>query len=88
MEPVLAFPSGLYLNGDVVSQANLQPFVAAAMNELEFLMGDSSTTYGAKRIALGYAKPFPIKYVEVCTSLLDLHKASNKIWGRSGTRIT
>ena len=35
------------------------------MNELEFLMGNTSTHYGALRASLGYPKPWDIKYVEV-----------------------
>jgi alpha-N-arabinofuranosidase len=35
------------------------------LEELEFLMGDTSTKWGAKRAALGYPDPWPIRYVEV-----------------------
>jgi len=42
MEPILAFFAGLYLNKNIISQFNLQQYVQA-MNELEVLMGDSST---------------------------------------------
>ena len=65
MEPILAVWSGLYLDGTVIPEDQLQPYVQFALDELEFLMGDASTTYGAQRIALGYPQPFPIKYVEV-----------------------
>lgn len=64
-EPVLAVWSGLYLDGTIVPEDELAPYVQDALNELEFLMGDASTTYGAQRIALGYTDPFPIKFVEV-----------------------
>ncbi|KAK7541754.1 Arabinosidase A [Phyllosticta citricarpa] len=43
----------------------LQPYIDDVLNELEFLLGDSSTTYGAQRAALGYPEPFPIPYVEI-----------------------
>lgn len=66
MEPLLAFPSGLYLDGTVVPESGIPPLVTSALDELEFLMGDASTTYGKKRIALGYPQPFSVKYVEVC----------------------
>jgi alpha-L-arabinofuranosidase len=75
MEPILAIWSGLYLNGVVLSEAALEPYVTDALNELEFLMGDASTKWGAKRIALGYQDPFQINYVEVSipnTSLREL----------------
>lgn len=65
LEPVLAVWSGEYLDGTIIPEADLAPYVQDALNELEFLMGDASTTYGAQRIALGYADPFPIKFVEV-----------------------
>ncbi|EDO01128.1 hypothetical protein SS1G_03602 [Sclerotinia sclerotiorum 1980 UF-70] len=70
VEPVLAVWSGLYLNNGapgpiVVPEADLQPYVDDAMNELEFLMGDTSTKYGALRASLGYPEPWKINYVEV-----------------------
>lgn len=65
LEPVLAVWSGEYLDGTIISEDDLEPYVQDALNELEFLMGDSSTTYGAQRIALGYTDPFNIKFVEV-----------------------
>ncbi|KAM3065019.1 hypothetical protein ACMFMG_001228 [Clarireedia jacksonii] len=69
-EPILAVWAGLYLNGyltppDVVSEEDLAPYVEDVMNELEFLMGDTSTKYGALRASLGYPQPWKIKYVEV-----------------------
>lgn len=64
MEPVLAVWSGLWLNGTVVPEDELQTYVNAALDELEFLMGDASTTWGAVRESLGYG-PFQINFVEV-----------------------
>ncbi|KAL1872390.1 hypothetical protein Daus18300_004360 [Diaporthe australafricana] len=65
LEPVLALFAGYWLDETAASEAELQQYVDSAMNELEFLMGDSSTAWGAQRIALGYNEPFPIKYIEV-----------------------
>ncbi len=65
MEPVLAVFAGLYLDKTILPRAQLAPFVQDTLDELEFLMGNASTTYGARRIALGYKDPFPIRYVEV-----------------------
>lgn len=65
LEPVLAVFAGYWLDETAASESELQQYVDSALNELEFLMGDSSTTWGAQRIALGYPDPFPIKYVEV-----------------------
>jgi alpha-N-arabinofuranosidase len=38
LETILAVWAGYYLDGEVVSQANLQPYIDDAMNELEFLL--------------------------------------------------
>jgi alpha-N-arabinofuranosidase len=38
LEVILGIWAGLYLNGEVVSQAHLQPYVDSVMNELEFLL--------------------------------------------------
>lgn len=65
LEPVLAVFAGYWLDETAASEAELQQYVESALNELEFLMGDSSTAWGAQRIALGYTEPFPIKYIEV-----------------------
>lgn len=65
MEPVLAVWSGLYLDGTVMSQAALQPYIQDTMDELEFIMGDKSTPYGGLRASLGYPNPWKINYVEV-----------------------
>jgi alpha-N-arabinofuranosidase len=38
LEVILGVWAGLYLDGQVVSQANLKPYVDSVMNELEFLL--------------------------------------------------
>ncbi|GAB7364925.1 hypothetical protein MBLNU230_g5713t1 [Neophaeotheca triangularis] len=65
MEPILGLWAGLYLDGTVLTPEELQPWIQYALDELEFLMGDESTTWGARRIALGYPDPWPINYVEI-----------------------
>lgn len=65
MEPILAVWSGEYLDGTILPNSSIPYYVQYALDELEFLMGDASTTYGALRIALGYTDPFQINYVEV-----------------------
>lgn len=65
LEVVLAFPAGLYLNGDVVTKEDLGPYVQLALDELEFLTGKVSTRYGALRAKLGYPKPWKIRFLEV-----------------------
>lgn len=68
LEPILAVWDGYYLDGNVTSQADLGVWIQYALDELEFLMGSTSTTYGALRASLGYPEPFQINYVEVSTS--------------------
>lgn len=81
LEPILALWAGYYLDGEVISEADLPPYVDDAMNELEFLLvfilysrlvsstdhsqGSASTTYGSQRSALGYPDPFMINYIEI-----------------------
>lgn len=63
---VLVVWAGFYLEGPVVSETDLEPYVQDALNELEFIMGDASTEYGALRASLGYPDPImQIKYVEI-----------------------
>lgn len=65
MAPVLAVWSGLYLDGVVISEDEIDICVQDVLNELEFLMGDISTPWGAYRASLGYTQPFNIPIVEV-----------------------
>ena len=77
MEPVLAVWSGLYLNETHVSKNEIEPYVQSALDELEFLMGDTSTEWGSYRAQLGYPEPFVINFVEVGNedSLSDGHRS-------------
>ena len=65
MEPVLAVWSGHYLDGTSIPKNQIYTYVQAALDELEFLMGDTSTTWGSRRASLGYPEPFEIHFVEV-----------------------
>ncbi len=65
MEPILDIWAGLWLNGSHVDKKDLQPYVDDALDELEFLMGDVSTPWGAKRAELGYPAPWPIRFIEI-----------------------
>ncbi|MEV6448233.1 LamG-like jellyroll fold domain-containing protein [Amycolatopsis sp. NPDC051716] len=64
-QPLLALFAGYTLNGQHVSQADYPQYVQEALDEIEYAIGDSSTTWGAKRIADGHAAPFDLHYVEV-----------------------
>lgn len=38
LEPILAVWGGLYLDGEIISEADLGPYVDDVLNELEFLL--------------------------------------------------
>lgn len=46
-------------------QKDLQPFIDDALNEIEFVRGPATSTWGARRAALGHPKPFELNYVEI-----------------------
>jgi alpha-N-arabinofuranosidase len=43
----------------------LQPYVQDAVDEIEYVTGNTSTTWGAQRAKDGHPDPFPLKYVEI-----------------------
>jgi alpha-L-arabinofuranosidase len=63
-EPVLAIFAGYYF-GSAVSQANIAPYVQDAVDEVEYALGDASTTWGAMRVANGHPAPYNLNYVEI-----------------------
>lgn len=65
MEPILAVWAGLALNGTTVTGSALDPYIDDILNELEFLLGDTSTTNGALRAQYGRTDPYALTYVEV-----------------------
>lgn len=67
MEPVLTVWSGMHVDppNNIPTPAELAPWENDTLNELEFIMGDTSTPYGALRASLGYPKPWNLKYVEI-----------------------
>jgi alpha-N-arabinofuranosidase len=66
MEPVLAIYAGYSLAGErVAAGKDLEPFVQDAIDEIEYVMGAASTTWGARRAKDGHPAPFKLEYVEV-----------------------
>ncbi|KAK7740737.1 hypothetical protein SLS53_005205 [Cytospora paraplurivora] len=65
VEPLLAVFAGYWLDHKAASEDELQQYIDSTLNELEFLLGNTSTTWGAQRAALGYPDPFSIKFVEI-----------------------
>ena len=66
MEPLLAVFAGYTLKGDYFDDpAFLQPFVSEALDEIEYVIGDASTKWGAMRARDGHPAPFPLSYIEI-----------------------
>ena len=66
MEPVLAVFAGYSLRGQKVKPGTeLDAFIKEALEEIEYVSGDASTTWGARRAKDGHAAPFKLRYVEV-----------------------
>jgi alpha-N-arabinofuranosidase len=67
MEPVLAVWAGLNLNGGrgVVTGDALKPYIQDALDEIEYVSGDATTEWGARRAKDGHPEPFKLTYVEI-----------------------
>ncbi len=52
-------------NGDYCSEDSVDFFIQDALDAVEYAIGDAKTTWGAKRVAAGHPKPFPLKYVQI-----------------------
>lgn len=65
------------VNPDEISEAEIGIYVQDALDELEFIMGDVKTKYGALRAALGYPQPWKINYVEVSFLLISITSHCN-----------
>jgi alpha-L-arabinofuranosidase len=66
IEPVLAVYAGFSLMQEHVDPGpNLEPYVQDALDEIEYVTGDSNTKWGAERAKNGHPAPFPLHYVEI-----------------------
>ena len=66
IEPVLAVYAGYALHGEHIAVGkDLEPFVQAAVDEVEYVTGDVSTKWGAERARDGHPAAFPLHYIEV-----------------------
>jgi alpha-N-arabinofuranosidase len=68
MEPLLGVFAGYCLGqgGVIPAGPKLEPYVQEALEEIEYLIGDSiATKWGAQRAKDGHPKPFKLQYVEV-----------------------
>ncbi|MDQ1071119.1 LamG-like jellyroll fold domain-containing protein [Streptomyces canus] len=64
-QPVLAVFAGYTLKGEHVTGTALEPFIQDALDEIEYVTGPVTSTWGARRAADGHPKPFPLEYVEI-----------------------
>lgn len=64
-EPILAVFAGYSLNGDHLEGPLVEPFIQEALEEIEYVIGDVNTKWGARRAQDGHPKPFPLHYVEI-----------------------
>ncbi len=66
MEPVLAVYAGYSLRGQHVDPGpTLEPYVQDALDEIEYVIGDANTKWGAQRAKDGHPQTFKLTYVEV-----------------------
>ena len=66
MEPLLAVFAGYTLNKDYLEAGPLlKPFVDDALEEIEYVTGDTTTVWGKRRALDGHPEPFKLHYVEV-----------------------
>jgi alpha-N-arabinofuranosidase len=65
-EPLLAVFAGYSLKGETIPAGPaLQPYVDEALDEIEYLIGDVSTKWGAQRAKDGHPAPFKLHFVEI-----------------------
>ncbi len=66
VEPVLAVYAGYALKHDYIKPGkDLEPYVQAALDEVEYATGDVTTKWGAERARDGHPAPFPLHYIEI-----------------------
>jgi len=66
VEPVLAVYAGYSLKGEHVAPGPaLEPYVQEALDEIEYVAGDTSTKWGAIRARDGHPAPFAFHYIEI-----------------------
>jgi alpha-L-arabinofuranosidase len=64
-QPLLAVFAGYTLDHTVVPQDQLAPYVQDALDEIQYTIGGTNTTWGAKRAADGHPAPYDLHYVEI-----------------------
>jgi alpha-N-arabinofuranosidase len=67
MEPILGVYAGLHIDNGarILTGDALKPHVQDALDEIEYITGSTSTTWGARRAKDGHPQPFKLRFVEV-----------------------
>lgn len=66
IQPVLAVYAGYSMKQEHVDPGPaLEPYVQDALDEIEYVTGDTSTRWGGERAKDGHPAPFPLNYVEI-----------------------
>ncbi|MCU1322519.1 MAG: Alpha-N-arabinofuranosidase [Acidobacteriaceae bacterium] len=66
MEPLLAVYAGYSMKQEYVKPGpDLEPYLADALDEIEYVTGGPETKWGAQRAKDGHPAPFKMQYVEV-----------------------
>ncbi|MFE2432091.1 LamG-like jellyroll fold domain-containing protein [Streptomyces sp. NPDC059373] len=63
--PLLCVFAGYALKGGYVTGDALAPFVQDALDEIEYITGPVTSTWGARRAADGHPEPFRLRYIEI-----------------------
>ncbi|HXS57572.1 MAG TPA: alpha-L-arabinofuranosidase C-terminal domain-containing protein [Hanamia sp.] len=80
-EPLLGVYAGYSLDGDHIDAGPLlKPYIDDALDEIEYVIGDTNTYWGAKRAEDGHPEPFKLQYVEIGNE--DWFDRSNSYDGR------
>jgi alpha-N-arabinofuranosidase len=81
MEPVLGVYAGYSLRQEFVEPGkDLEPYIAEALDEIEYVTGSTDTKWGAERAKDGHPAPFKLTYVEIGNE--DNHDRSGTYDGR------
>ncbi|KAG1805328.1 glycoside hydrolase family 51 protein [Suillus subaureus] len=66
MEPIMAVWAGYSLDGASLPETDLAPYIQQAIDQINFVIGDSATSKpAALRASLGHPEPFHLQYVEI-----------------------
>ncbi|KAJ9648348.1 hypothetical protein H2199_001202 [Coniosporium tulheliwenetii] len=68
LTPILVVWAGFSLNSGgntPITGPALEPYIDDVMRELEYILGDTTTEYGALRASHGQAEPLPLSFVEI-----------------------